>query len=135
MRKRTSRDASSAAIGNISSFLSVLPACYFSVYSGTKAYVNQFSEALRAELHGSGVAVTTFRPAHVVTAMFGLSAPSVMAPGPRAYARSVWAKLGVRGVVSSYLPHALQEAFAAAMPAWFIRSSLRAALAPKPGPP
>jgi 17beta-estradiol 17-dehydrogenase / very-long-chain 3-oxoacyl-CoA reductase len=136
LRKRTANDPSSTAvIANVSSFLSILPACYYSVYAGTKAYVNRFSDALRAELHGSGVAVTTLRPAHVVTAMSGLSVPSLMAPTPRAFARAAWAKLGCPGAaVSPHLPHALQEALAASMPTWLLAHSLRAALAPMPKP-
>jgi short-subunit dehydrogenase len=37
------------------------------VYAATKAYVTSFSEALRAELYGTGVSVCTLCPGPVVT--------------------------------------------------------------------
>ena len=55
------------AILNVSSSAGFLPIAEFSVYAATKAYVNSFSEALRAELRGSGVSVTTLCPGPVHT--------------------------------------------------------------------
>ena len=43
------------AILNVSSSASFLPIPNFAVYAATKAYVTSFSEALRSELHGTGV--------------------------------------------------------------------------------
>ena len=55
------------AILNVSSSAGFLPIAEFSVYAASKAYVNSFSEALRAELRGSGVSVTTLCPGPVHT--------------------------------------------------------------------
>ena len=55
------------AILNVSSSAGFLPIAEFSVYAATKAYVNSFSEALRAELRGTGVSVTTLCPGPVHT--------------------------------------------------------------------
>jgi short-subunit dehydrogenase len=54
-------------ICNVGSTAGLLPLPTFAVYGATKAYVNSFSEALRAELHGSGVFVTALLPGPVET--------------------------------------------------------------------
>jgi uncharacterized protein len=55
------------AILNVSSSAGFLPIPGSAVYAATKAYVTSFSEALRAELHGTGVDVCTLCPGPVVT--------------------------------------------------------------------
>jgi short-subunit dehydrogenase len=55
------------AILNVSSSAGFLPIPEFNVYAATKAYVTSFSEALRAELRGTGVTVTALCPGPVHT--------------------------------------------------------------------
>src|SRR6266404_1989708 len=55
------------AILNVSSSAGFLPIPGFAVYAATKAYVTSFSEALRAEVRGSGVTVTALCPGPVCT--------------------------------------------------------------------
>ena len=50
------------AILNVSSSAGFLPIPNFTVYSATKAYVNSFSEALRSEIHSSGIYVSRLVP-------------------------------------------------------------------------
>ena len=50
------------AIINISSVAGSYPYAGGNVYGGTKAFVTQFSLGLRADLHGSGVRVTSIEP-------------------------------------------------------------------------
>ncbi|MDR1075430.1 MAG: SDR family NAD(P)-dependent oxidoreductase [Xanthomonadaceae bacterium] len=50
------------AIINISSVASTYPYTGGNVYAGTKAFVKQFSLGLRADLHGTGVRVTSIEP-------------------------------------------------------------------------
>jgi short-subunit dehydrogenase len=52
---------------NVSSSASFLPIPNFAVYAATKAYVTSFSEALRLELHGTGVHVSALCPGPVRT--------------------------------------------------------------------
>ena len=59
--------AGRGAILNVSSIASLLPLPKMAVYAATKAYVTSFSEALRAELRGTGVSVTTLCPGPVTT--------------------------------------------------------------------
>lgn len=55
------------AILNVSSIASLLPLPQMAVYAASKAYVTSFSEALRAELRGTGVRVTALCPGPVDT--------------------------------------------------------------------
>src|SRR2546421_1859930 len=55
------------AILNVSSSAGFLPIPGMSVYSASKAYVNSFSEALRAEVRDNGVTVTALCPVPVHT--------------------------------------------------------------------
>ena len=52
---------------NVSSSAGFLPIPLSAVYAATKAYVTSFSEALRAELYGTGVSVSALCPGPVVT--------------------------------------------------------------------
>jgi short-subunit dehydrogenase len=54
-------------ICNVGSTAGCIPLPTFAVYAATKAYVNSFSEALRIELHGSGVHVMALCPGPVET--------------------------------------------------------------------
>lgn len=49
-------------IMNVGSVAGFVPAPYFAVYSATKAYVNNFSDALACELEGTGITVTCLVP-------------------------------------------------------------------------
>jgi uncharacterized protein len=55
------------AILNVSSSAGFLPIPEFNVYAATKAYVNSFTEALRAEVRGQGITVTALCPGPVHT--------------------------------------------------------------------
>lgn len=55
------------AILNVSSSAGFLPIPGMAVYAASKAYVNSLSEALRAELRGTGVTVTALCPGPVHT--------------------------------------------------------------------
>ena len=59
--------AGRGAILNVSSIASLLPIPKLAVYAATKAYVTSFSEALRAEVRGTGVSVTAVCPGPVDT--------------------------------------------------------------------
>lgn len=63
----------SGAILNVSSIASLLPLPQMAVYAASKAYVTSFSEALRAELRGTGVSVTAVCPGPVDTEFFTIA--------------------------------------------------------------
>jgi uncharacterized protein len=68
------------AILNVSSSACFLPIAGFAVYAASKAYVTSFSEAIRAELRGSGVSVTTLCPGPVHTEFTEVAKRSSDAP-------------------------------------------------------
>lgn len=55
------------AILNVSSVASILPVPDLAVYAATKAYVSSLTEALRAELRGTGITVSQLCPGPVDT--------------------------------------------------------------------
>jgi short-subunit dehydrogenase len=72
------------AILNVSSIASFLPLPQMAVYAATKAYVTSFSEALRAELRGTGVSVTALCPGPVDTEFFTIAERRSEAESPQA---------------------------------------------------
>jgi short-subunit dehydrogenase len=64
------------AILNVSSTAGFLPIASFAVYAATKAYVTSFSEAIRAELRGTGVTVASLCPGPVPTEFTQVAARS-----------------------------------------------------------
>lgn len=59
-----------SAVVNIASSIAFIPAPYFSVYAGTKAFVLSFSLSLREELLSQGINVTAVCPGPVATEFF-----------------------------------------------------------------
>jgi len=55
---------------NVASIASKLPGPYQSVYLGTKAFIHSFTEAIRAEIAGSGVTITSLLPGATDTDFF-----------------------------------------------------------------
>jgi len=60
----------SGKILNLSSIASKIPGPWQSVYHGTKAFVQSFTEAIRSEVKGSGVTVTALLPGATATDFF-----------------------------------------------------------------
>ena len=60
----------SGRILNVSSIASKVPGPWQSVYHGTKAFVQSFSEALRIEVKDKGITITTLLPGATDTDFF-----------------------------------------------------------------
>lgn len=78
---RDMRAAGGGRVLQVASAAAFLPSPYVSAYSATKHYVKAFSEALRFELRGSGVTVTTLYPGITRTefnAVAGAETPALM---------------------------------------------------------
>ncbi len=71
------------AILNVSSSASFLPIPNFAVYAATKAYVTSLSEALRSEVHGTGVHVSALCPGPVRTEFVEVARRTSSGPAPR----------------------------------------------------
>ncbi len=71
------------AILNVSSSASFLPIPNFAVYAATKAYVTSLSEALRGELHGTGIHVSALCPGPVRTEFTEVARRRSTGAGPK----------------------------------------------------
>jgi len=60
----------SGRIMNLSSIASKMPGPWQSVYHGTKAFVQSFTEAVRSEVDGTGVTITALLPGATATDFF-----------------------------------------------------------------
>ena len=108
------------AILNVSSIASLLPLPQMAVYAASKAYVTSFSEALRAELRGSGVSVTAVCPGPVDTEFFGIAErPNSTNPVPA----PAFFKVPAAQVVREAL-RAVEQGRARVIPGWFVRMVL-----------
>src|SRR4029077_10065974 len=67
---RTMRSRGKGRILLTGSIAGFMPGTYQAVYNGTKAFVDSFSFALRAELKGTGVTVTCLMPGATDTDFF-----------------------------------------------------------------
>lgn len=110
---RRSRDA---AILNVSSVVSMTPMPKMAVYAATKAYVSSFSEALRAELRGSGIRVTALCPGPVPTE-FATNAERQVDPDPVPAPECF--KVPAHRVVAEALK-AVERDRARTIPGWFV---------------
>ncbi|HVY47909.1 MAG TPA: SDR family oxidoreductase [Minicystis sp.] len=73
------------AIMNLGSSAGMLPGVGMSTYAASKAYLNHLSEALRAELAGTGVSVTVVCPGPVPTEFQEVAGTRDRAPMPEAF--------------------------------------------------
>ncbi|XP_055844520.1 very-long-chain 3-oxoacyl-CoA reductase [Episyrphus balteatus] len=94
-------------IVNVSSLAAVIPNPLLSVYSGTKAFVDKFSEDLHQEYKDQGIIIQSVRPGFVATNMSKVRKTSAMIPSPDCYASSALKTVGITGQTTGYWPHAV----------------------------
>lgn len=97
----------SGLIINISSLSASLLACNLSIYSGSKAFVNKFSEDLGAEYRSQGIIVQSILPGFVATNMTKLKRGTFNAPLPKQYVEAAMKTIGFAEHTAAYLPHAV----------------------------
>jgi len=79
---------------NLGSFAGSIPSPMLATYSGTKAFVSTFSDALAEEVKGHGIVVEHLNTYFVVSKMSNIKRPSLFVPTPKAYVRSALSKIG-----------------------------------------
>lgn len=94
-------------IVNVSSLAAVIPNPLLSVYSGTKAFVDKFSEDLHQEYKNQGIIIQSIRPGFVATNMSKMRKTSTMIPSPDCYVNSALKTVGIVGRTTGYWPHAV----------------------------
>jgi len=112
------------AIINVSSASSLVNEPMYAVYSGTKAFVNNFSVALYYEYKSRGIHVQSQLPAFVTTKLSKLRSTSFFICSPRSYAKSFLRQIGYDPLILSYWTHALQFLVIPLIPSWLLSSYL-----------
>ncbi|KAI1292474.1 hypothetical protein EDD11_008724 [Mortierella claussenii] len=103
---------------NLGSFAGLVPTPFLSVYSGSKAFLSSWSQAIGAELAPKGVHVQNVNTYFVVSAMSKIRRASMLIPLPKPYVRSVLGKLGISGGAST--PHTSTPFYSHAVANWAI---------------
>jgi len=75
----------------------LLPTPLLATYSGSKAFLQQWSTALAGELRGSGVDVELVLSYLVTTAMSKIRKNSLLIPNPRTFVKVTLSKIGLSG--------------------------------------
>jgi len=94
---------------NMGSFAGAAPTPMLAVYSGSKAYLRTWSDALTAELAPKGVVVEHVNTYYVTSAMSKIRRASLFVPTPKTFVRVVLAKIAP-GTITPYWTHALMGA-------------------------
>jgi len=107
------------AIINVGSGSSTVPCGLLAVYAASKAYVDNFSQALAAEYGSKGIFVQSLVPWFVVSKLSKQKA-SLLTPKPNAYARQAVASIGYDSWTGGYWAHNLQHYIVSLLPTSFI---------------
>ena len=84
------------------SFGGLLPTPLLATYSGSKAFLQQWSTALGAEVAPQGITVELVQSYLITTAMSKIRRVSILVPNPRTYVKSALAKVGRSGGAQGY---------------------------------
>ncbi|KAB8272734.1 very-long-chain 3-oxoacyl-CoA reductase [Aspergillus minisclerotigenes] len=84
------------------SFGGLLPTPLLATYSGSKAFLQQWSTALGSELEQHGITVELVQAYLVTSAMSKIRRASATIPDPRSFVKSVLSKIGRNGGSPSY---------------------------------
>ncbi|GJJ72464.1 17beta-estradiol 17-dehydrogenase / very-long-chain 3-oxoacyl-CoA reductase [Entomortierella parvispora] len=103
---------------NLGSFAGLVPTPYLSVYSGSKAFLSSWSQAIGAELAPKGVVVQNVNTYFVVSAMSKIRRATMLIPMPKPYVRSVLGQIGVSGGAST--PYTSTPFYSHAIANWLI---------------
>nr|CAX74085.1 Estradiol 17-beta-dehydrogenase 12-B [Schistosoma japonicum] len=106
--KMLKQQTSGFAIINIGSHSAYRPFPFLSLYSATKAFVNQLSRSISHENYGKQIIIQTVCPMFVSTAMNGYAKRSLFVPNAQVYAKSALDMLGVEEETFGYFGHAIK---------------------------
>ncbi len=114
-----SQNSKAGAIINLSSMAGVVPTPMLGVYSGTKAYLDAFSQTLAGEYSGMGITAQSVTPGLVVSNMSKVRKANLMACDPRVITSKSIDSLGSRIQISPYWFHTVLIAAQLALPTRF----------------
>jgi 17beta-estradiol 17-dehydrogenase / very-long-chain 3-oxoacyl-CoA reductase len=98
------------------SFGGLIPTSLLATYSGSKAFLQQWSSALSEELYGTGITVELVQSYMVTSAMSKIKKPSTFVATPTKFVRSVLGSIGntggaqgFTGTSTPYWSHAVMQ--------------------------
>lgn len=97
----------SGVVINLSSLSGLVAAPLLSAYSGTKAYIDFFTQGLEWEYRDEGITFQCLAPSFVVSNISKIRKPSFMVPTPDAYVKSALGRLGIESRTTGYWTHDL----------------------------
>lgn len=103
-------------IVNIGSIAGEFPTPLLSTYSGSKAFISTWSQALTSELRNTKIHVEVLIPSFVSTEMSKIKKANAMVPKPKTYVKSVLSSLGTHSHHFPYMPHAVMAGFLKLLP-------------------
>ena len=101
------------------SFGGLVPSPLLATYSGSKAFLQQWSSALGAELSTYGITVELVQAYLIISAMSKVRKASATIPDPRAFVHSVLTKIGRNGG-SPWFPYSSSPYWSHGLMAWFL---------------
>ena len=101
------------------SFGGLLPTPLLATYSGSKAFLQQWSTALGAELEPYGITVELVQAYLITSAMSKVRKTSASIPDPRAFVKSVLGKIGRNGGSPGYA-YSSSPYWSHGLMAWFL---------------
>jgi len=107
-------------IVNISSGAARLANPLLTLYSGTKAFVEKFSESLDAEYHSDGVHIQCQSPLFVTSKLSKIRKTSLSTPDPQGYVKAAVDQIGGPSICSPYWAHEIQLWIFARLPEFFL---------------
>ena len=114
------------AVVNVSSIAGITPNPLHTVYSGTKAFVDLFTQGLVEEYSGRGVHFQCVMPGFVATNMTRIRKGSLFVPFPSSYVKQALGTVGLTSRTHGYWPHSLQVAiFFRSLPSFIIVSYIK----------
>ncbi|KAJ5273281.1 hypothetical protein N7478_008406 [Penicillium angulare] len=105
------------------SFGGLLPTPLLATYSGSKAFLQQWSTALGSELAPHGIEVELVHAYLITSAMSKIRRASASIPTPRVFVRSVLSKIGRSGGSTAYA-YSSSPYWSHGIMAWFLTSVL-----------
>lgn len=105
------------------SFGGLMPIPLLATYSGSKAFLQQWSTSLAGELEGTGVDVEFVLSYLVTTAMSKIRKPSLLIPNPRNFIKAVLGKIGRSGGAQQ-MAHTSTPFWSHALMHWWLENTL-----------
>jgi 17beta-estradiol 17-dehydrogenase / very-long-chain 3-oxoacyl-CoA reductase len=81
----------------MASFGGIMPTPLLATYSGSKAFLQQWSSALSSELASSNIQVQLVQSYLVTSAMSKIKRPSLLIPTPKKFVRAALSRIGRHG--------------------------------------